>query len=66
LSLAAVLGTIVLIAVDAEPAHCFNGMYVTTASRVLRIFVLATTGTVFVYARGICRTADCMSASSIC
>ena len=54
LSLAAVLGTIVLIAVDAEPAAtAFNGMYVHDGiAAVLRIFVLGTTGTVFVYARG--------------
>jgi len=54
LSLAAVLGTIVLIAVDAEPtATAFNGMYIHDGiAAVLRIFVLGTTGTVFVYARG--------------
>ena len=54
LSLAAVLGTIALIAVDAEPAAtAFNGMYIHDGiAAVLRIFVLGTTGTVFVYARG--------------
>jgi len=54
LSLATVLGTIVLVAADAEPAAtAFNGMYIHDGiAAVLRIFVLATTGTVFVYARG--------------
>jgi NADH-quinone oxidoreductase subunit N len=54
LSLATVLGTIVLIATDAEPtATAFNGMYIHDGiAAVLRIFVLATTGGVFVYARG--------------
>ncbi len=54
LSLAAVLGTIILIAIDAEPAAtAFNGMYIHDGiAAVLRIFVLGTTGTVFVYARG--------------
>ncbi|HEX3123767.1 MAG TPA: NADH:ubiquinone oxidoreductase subunit N, partial [Rhodanobacteraceae bacterium] len=54
LSLAAVLGTIALIVVDAEPAAtAFNGMYIHDGvAAVLRIFVLGTTGTVFVYARG--------------
>jgi len=54
LSLAAVLGTIALIAIDTEPAAtAFNGMYVHDGvAAVLRIFVLGTTGTVFVYARG--------------
>jgi NADH-quinone oxidoreductase subunit N len=54
LSLAAVLGTMALIAGDSEPAQtAFNGMYVHDGiSAVLRIFVLGTTGAVFVYARG--------------
>jgi len=65
LSLAAVLGTIILIAIDAEPAAtAFNGMYVHDGiAAVLRIFVLGTTGTVFVYARGYLQNYDLRTAA---
>lgn len=54
LSLAAVLATIVLIISDTEPdATAFNGMYIHDGiAAVLKVFILGTTATVFVYSRG--------------
>jgi NADH-quinone oxidoreductase subunit N len=54
LSLASVVATMVLILLDTDPApSAFNGMFIHDGiAAVLKVFILATTATVFVYARG--------------
>src|SRR5215831_18266393 len=57
LSIASLLVTIVLIAIDQDPAKsAFSGMYLHDGlAAVLKVFILATTAAMFVYARGYLR-----------